>query len=89
MIRMMIWGSARTKATQNVGRKSIGSFRVTPSLLATKNRSKKIRYENFVYSKDVAMPLMKRSIKSPVPSSQGRTHCNTREALLEKGLAGL
>ena len=45
MIQMMKWVSVRTSATQDVGTKSIGSFRVTPSFLSNwkaTNKSKEI-----------------------------------------------
>ena len=48
MIQMMIWANVRTSATQDVGTKSIGSFRVTPLFLSNwkaKNKSKKICVE--------------------------------------------
>ena len=45
MIQMMMWASVCTSATQDVGTKSIGSFRVTPSFLSdwkAKDKSKEI-----------------------------------------------
>ena len=80
VIQMMIWANVYTSATQDVGTKLIGSFRVSPSFLSNwkaKTKSKKIC---------VKIPFMvktlprdwKDQLNPPGPSFQGRTPCTTR-----------
>ena len=81
MIQMIIWANVRTSARQDVGTKSIGSFRVTPSFLSNwkaKNKSKKICVKISFMVKTLLCDWKQRSIKPPGPSFQGRTPCNTR-----------
>ena len=58
MIQMIIWASVRTSFKQNVGTKSIGSFRVTSSdfeQLEGQEQVKKNKCECSLYGKDVVM----------------------------------
>ena len=89
MIQMMIWANVRTSATQDVGTKSIGSFRVTPSFLSNwkaKTKSKKIC---------VKIPFMVKTLRRdwkdqlnlPVPAFREELPVIQGEALPEKGVA--
>ena len=85
----MILASLHASATQDVGRKWIGSFRVTPSFLSdwkAKNKSKKI---------GVKIPFMVKTLRCdlknrwnpPVPAFREELLVIHREALPEKGVA--
>ena len=87
MIQMMIWASVRNSATQDLGTKSIGSFRVTPSFLSNwkaKNKSKEIC---------VKIPFMVKTLRCvdqlnpPVPALREELPVLHGEALPEKGVA--
>ena len=89
MIQMMIWASVRNSATQDLGTKSIGSFRVTPSFLSNwkaKNKSKEIY---------VKIPFMVKTFRCdwidqlnpPVPAFSEELPVIHGEALPEKGVA--
>ena len=89
MIQMMIWASVRNSATQDLGTKSIGSFRVTPSFLSNwkaKNKSKEIC---------VKIPFMLKTLRCdwidqlnpPVPAFSEELPVIHGEALPENGVA--
>ena len=89
MIQMMIWANVRTSATQDVGTKSIGSFRLTTSFLSnwkTKNKSKKICVKIPFIAKTLRRDC-KDQLNLPVPAFREELPVIQGEALPEKGVA--
>ena len=87
MIQMIIWASVSTSFTQDVGTKSIGSFRAISSdfeqLEGQEQFREKKKGKNSVNGKDVLM-RWNRSIYFPGGSFQRRTFCNTMGGFTRK-----